>query len=314
MRERLELGEIFGVRPLGRAAREVALTLRGDPYTPPSRFGPSSLRVFQPLLALSMWARLRRKDRRIPIYNLVNRTPTPTDDGWSVRVTQVEDFRGGRLTYDSHNGTDFAVPVGTLVVAPAAGHVVRVSSEFNRGGLKVMLDHGRGLMTTSNHLARALVRPGDVVQRGDPIALSGASGIDMVFAFPWNAPHVHFNVWLNGETADPFARGDEVPLWLEGNEPGPVAPGAPSEAVEASPWSQDGVRAAIESCRDHQLRVQLGRTEPFERRAADTLFHLRYYPTRFTGHHSPLERTFPRERRLSLPFSSRDATGIVFPD
>ncbi len=78
------------------------------------------------------------------MYNLFNRTPTPLEDGWSVRKTQVTDFRGGTLTYDSHNGTDFAVPVGTVVVAPAPGKVLRISSEFNRGGLKVFLDHGRG--------------------------------------------------------------------------------------------------------------------------------------------------------------------------
>jgi hypothetical protein len=52
----------------------------------------------------------------------------------------VRDFRGGTLTYDSHNGTDFAVPPGTIVVAAAPGRVLRASSEFNRGGLKVFVD------------------------------------------------------------------------------------------------------------------------------------------------------------------------------
>jgi murein DD-endopeptidase len=154
---------------------------------------------------LRTWLGRRRADRRVPIYNLFNRTPTPIADGWSVRKTQVRDFRGGTLTYDSHNGTDFAVPPGTIVVAAAPGRVLRVSSEFNRGGLKVFVDHGRGLVTTSNHLGRALVRDGDLVRRGQPIALSGASGIDMFLMFPWNVPHVHFNVWLNGEPVDPFA-------------------------------------------------------------------------------------------------------------
>ena len=83
-----------------------------------------------------------------------------------MRVTQVRDFRGGTLTYDSHNGTDFAVPVGTEVLAAAPGRVFRVSNEFHRGGLKVFIDHGAGLITTSNHLARSLVRPGDVVRVG----------------------------------------------------------------------------------------------------------------------------------------------------
>lgn len=312
--QRLALREIFGLSPWRKTAREVALTLRGDPHVPASRFDTTSLRIFQPRLALGAWAGRRRSDGRVPIYNLVNRTPTPFEDGWSVRVTQVRDFRGGRLTYDSHNGTDFIVPVGTLVVAPAPGRVVRVSSEFNRGGLKVVLDHGRCLLTTSNHLARALVTVGDLVRRGQPIALSGASGIDMLFAFPWNAPHIHFNVWLNGETADPFAQDGETSLWLDGNSPLPAALD-PSEVQPApSPWSERGVTDAIASCRDPALAATLRRTEPFERRAADTLFHLRYTPTRFDGEHRVFEQRFEREPRLKLPLSPRDASGVVFPD
>ena len=83
------------------------------------------------------------------------------------------DFRGRDLTYDSHNGTDFAVPVGTKVLAAAGGEVVRIVSEFNRGGLKIFIDHGGGLMTTSAHLARPLVKVGQIVARGEAIALSG---------------------------------------------------------------------------------------------------------------------------------------------
>src|SRR6185369_4667667 len=139
---------------------------------------------------------------------------------------------GGTLTYDSHNGTDFVLPVGTVIVAPAPGKVLRVSSEFNRGGLKVFIDHGRGLATTSNHLARALVREGQTVRRGEPIALSGYSGIDSLIAFPFSAPHLHFNVWLDGAYVDPFAVEEtptpppqapalpgETPLWKDGNDP-----------------------------------------------------------------------------------------------
>ena len=73
-----------------------------------------------------------------------------------MKKTQVADFRGRDLTYDSHNGTDFAIPVGTRVLTAAAGRVVRQVSEFNRGGLKLFVDHGQGLMTCYAHLARPL--------------------------------------------------------------------------------------------------------------------------------------------------------------
>ena len=141
----------------------------------------------------------------------------PPGRPYSVRVTDCEDFQGGRWTYDGHVGTDLALPVGTAITAAAPGHVLRVRNDMNRGGLKVFIDHGGGLITSSNHLARALVREGDAVRRGQVIALSGMSSVDGLLFFPWLAPHLHFNVFLDGRPVDPFARPDETPLWRDGD-------------------------------------------------------------------------------------------------
>ena len=51
------------------------------------------------------------------------------------------------MTYDSHIGTDFAIPPGTEVVAPAEGIVRVVELRMERGGRKVSIDHGDGLAT-----------------------------------------------------------------------------------------------------------------------------------------------------------------------
>lgn len=282
--EKLSFTEVFGLDPIGLRAREAWLAIRGDADVPATRFGLSSLRVLHPALSVKTWLGKRRSDRRVPISNLFNRTPTPIAEGWSVRKTQVRDFRGGTLTYDSHNGTDFAVPVGTVVVAAAPGKVLRVSSEWNRGGLKVFVDHGRGLVTTSNHLARSLVRVGDVVGRGTPIAISGYSGIDALVAFPWSVPHVHFNVWLNGVNVDPFADNGETSLWMSGNDPRPA----------------DGRESDEEAAPD------------LDAAAMDLLFHQNYYPTRFPDRASLYSTTTPREPRLSLPFRREDFVGVSF--
>jgi murein DD-endopeptidase len=257
------------------------------------------------------WLGLRRPDRRVPIYNLFNRTPTPLEQGWSVRKTQVRDFRGGSLTYDSHNGTDFAVPVGTVVVAAAPGKVLRVSSEFNRGGLKIFLDHGRGLATTSNHLARALVAVGDVVRRGQPIALSGYSGIDGLLAFPWSVPHVHFNVWLDGEYVDPFAEPGETPIWTHGNDPRPHD--GDSEPFEPTRWDPGGIEQAIASCEDEAVRVELASEAALDRRAMNVLFQRNYYPMRFSARPRVVAGTHAREPRLTLPLQASDFVGIALP-
>lgn len=308
----LRLSEVFGFAPLSKTLREVSLTLRGDPLTPKSRFGLSSLRLLKPGLALSTWMRRARADRLVPIYNLFNHTQTDPDLGWSVRVTQARDFRGKKLTYDSHNGTDFAVPVGTVVVAAAPGRVARISSEFNRGGLKVLLDHGDTLFTSSNHLARSLVEHGDMVQRGQPIALSGASGIDMLSMFPWSTPHVHYNVWHNGKLVDPFASGNEVSLWQNGNAPVPSAgPLQSDEYITPTQFDEEAIEAAIDACIDPVLQRELaGSPEP----GVDVLFFYNVYPTRFSRRPDIIRVKHPRRPRLDLPFRSKDFRGIVFPD
>lgn len=314
MQPRLSISEIFGLSPARKRLAETLFMLRGDPYTPSSRFGLSSLRVLRPGLSVRCYLGLRRRDRRVPISCLFNHTPTPIEDGWSVRVTQVRDFRGGRATYDSHNGTDFAVPPGTVVVAAAPGIVLRVSSEFHRGGLKIFLDHGEGIVTSYNHLGRALVRPGQTVRRAEPIALSGSSGVDCVAVFPWATPHVHFNVWLDGANVDPFAGADEPSLWRRYNEPVPHDGDTDDEPFVATSWDPTAVSGAIAACRDPALRTELGHQRDPLRRAGDTLFSLNYFPTRFRGTHVLYANRHDRRPLLDLPFRAVDFDGVALPD
>lgn len=304
--------ELFGLSPFAERWREVLVTFRGAEGVPPSQWDASSLGMFQPRLSFRAWLGMAPADRRTPIYNLFNHRQTPLSDGWSVRRTQVEDFRGGTLTYDSHNGTDFVVAPGTIVVAAAPGVVLRVSSEFNRGGLKIFIDHGHGLVTTSNHLGRALVRTGDVVRRGQPIALSGASGIDMVLLFPWSTPHVHFNVWLNGEPVDPFARPGEISLWRRPNDPVP-ARDVEFESLTATVWDPARIDAAIAACEVESVRTLLHATTPLPERAMALLFQRNYYPTRFRSRPRLYSDETPRTPRLDLPLRPEDFDGIALP-
>lgn len=309
---RLSVLETFGLAPLPVRAREAWLAVRGDATVPATRFGVSSLGILHPALSVRTWLGKRRGDRRVPISCLFNRTPTPLDQGWSIKKTQVRDYRGGSLTYDSHNGTDFAMPVGTVVVAAAAGRVSRISSEFNRGGLKVFIDHGRGLVTTSNHLGRALVEVGQVVSRGEPIALSGYSGIDALIAFPLSVPHVHFNVWLDGEYVDPFAATGETALWLDGNEPRPAAAGLAEPPFEPTAWDAAAVAAAIAACKDPAVRQALEAEPDPGRRAMNVLFMRNYYPTRFDGRPPIYRASHERTPWLTLPVSREDFVGVAY--
>ncbi len=305
--------EVFGLSPFGQRSREALRALRGDPWTPKTRFGLSSLGILKPRLSLPLWLGLPARGRLVPIYNLFNHLRPPPEDGWSVRKTRVRDFRGGNLSYDSHNGTDFAVAPGTVVVAAAPGRVLRVSSEFDRGGLKVFVDHGGGLVTTSNHLSRALVSVGERVTRGQPIALSGMSGIDGVLMFPWSTPHVHFNVWLGGEYVDPFAHDGEPSLFRTAS-PTPHDGHAIDETVEPTAWDLAAVDTAIATCRVPAVQAELRAIEHWGQRAMSTLHQRLYYPTRFPKGPPLMEGPCPRQPRLDLPFRAQDFDGVWFPD
>ncbi len=309
----ITLTELFGLSPARQRIREALLAARGDGITPRSRYDLSTLRILQPRMSLPLWFGERASGRKVPIYNFFCRTQPAPELGWSLRVTQARDFRGLQATYDSHNGTDFAVPPGTLVVAAAPGRVLRISSEFHRGGLKVFIDHGRGLITSSNHLARAIVRTGDVVRRGQPIALSGVSGIDGLVAFPFSTPHVHFNVWREGAYTDPFAREGEVSLWKSRNDPRPWDGKGDPWAHEPTAWDPGALERAIEACIHEGAREDITSRQDLGERAMAAHFQMSYFPMRFREHPRLHRGTWPPEPSLDLPFSIADFEGVLFP-
>lgn len=95
-----------------------------------------------------------------------------------------------------HKGVDFAVPVGTPVLAVGDGEVI-VSKRSGAAGNYVAIRHGRQYMTRYMHLKKLLVKPGQKVKRGDRIALSGNTGRS-------TGPHLHFEMWINQLAVNPL--------------------------------------------------------------------------------------------------------------
>jgi murein DD-endopeptidase len=312
----LRVSELFGLRPLGPTWEQAKLVFLGDPKLPKSRFGFSSLGMATPRLSIQTWRGRRVMPRTVPILNLFNRTPTPYEDGWSVRITQVEDFRGRTLTYDSHNGTDFVVPPGTPVVAAAAGRVVARRQEWNRGGLKLYVDHGDGLLSTYNHLGRTLRRVGEAVRRGDVIALSAYSGADGFLTFPWVAPHVHFNVLFGGVQVDPFARAGETSLFRREDDPRPFN-GEPEDSRRHTSFDSDRVQALLDDLDGPEHRSRFESIEDVTLRGFELLIESCTFPTRFRTREAGrllYEAACPREPRLDLPFQANDWDATAFCD
>lgn len=96
-----------------------------------------------------------------------------------------------------HEGIDITAPGGTPVLSAAQGRISYVG--WQRGyGRMVEVDHGHGFRTRYAHASKILVHRGDRVERGDPIALVGATGLA-------TAPNLHYEVLVSGEPVDPMA-------------------------------------------------------------------------------------------------------------
>ena len=96
-----------------------------------------------------------------------------------------------------HKGVDFSMPIGTPIIAPADGVVVKVSYQAGGAGRYVMLRHGREYQTVYMHLSRSLVKPGQSVKKGQRIALSGNTGRS-------TGPHLHYEFHINGVAVNPM--------------------------------------------------------------------------------------------------------------
>jgi murein DD-endopeptidase MepM/ murein hydrolase activator NlpD len=83
-----------------------------------------------------------------------------------------------------HYGVDMAAPTGTPIHAPADGTVV-ISDDYYLDGGFTLIDHGQGVSTSYLHQSRRLVKPGEVVKRGQRIGLIGATGRA-------TGPHLHW--------------------------------------------------------------------------------------------------------------------------
>ncbi len=95
-----------------------------------------------------------------------------------------------------HEGIDIAAEIGTPVIAPADGVVIRAGLDAGYGNM-VELSHGYGLKTLFGHNSRLNVKPGQHVKRGDIIAYSGNTGSS-------TGPHVHYEVLVNGLPVNPL--------------------------------------------------------------------------------------------------------------
>ena len=123
--------------------------------------------------------------------------------GTIVPPTYIKPLAGGRFTSGfgrrwgrMHKGVDWACPIGTTVYASCAGTVIQAS--YNGGyGNNVVISHADGRLTRYAHNSKLLVKVGQKVEQGEPIALRGSTGRS-------TGPHVHFEIYIGGAAVNPL--------------------------------------------------------------------------------------------------------------
>jgi murein DD-endopeptidase MepM/ murein hydrolase activator NlpD len=178
-----------GTRPAGQ----------GGPYVPLSH--PSLEQLDKTLSALEQvadqhgdvftLAESRLFESRLKSLMIPNTRPVDAavGSGFGFRLDPIT----GRTAL--HTGLDFSADPGTPILAAAGGMVTSTDFHPQYGNL-LEIDHGNGLTTRYAHTQRILVKVGDLIKRGQPVALVGNTGRS-------TGPHLHFEVLVDGVMQDP---------------------------------------------------------------------------------------------------------------
>ena len=116
----------------------------------------------------------------------------PMSVGKSFGVKRVYN---GKIAEQAHMGSDYDSPIGSPILAVAAGTVVYADEMFFEGNA-VFIDHGDGLISMYFHLSDIKVQAGQEVRKGETLGREGATGRA-------TGPHLWFGVRWHDARIDP---------------------------------------------------------------------------------------------------------------
>lgn len=115
-------------------------------------------------------------------------------NGWITRGFSHA-LPGGQK-FAAHKGVDIAAATGTPILAAAPG-IVTFSGWDEYFGHVIEIDHGFGYTSKYGHCSYLAVKKGDIVKRGQTVALTGSTGHS-------TGPHLHYEIRKNGIHVDPL--------------------------------------------------------------------------------------------------------------
>lgn len=110
------------------------------------------------------------------------------------RFGKVRTYNG--LPRNPHPGTDLRAPLGQPLVAPERGKVVLARNLYFTGNT-VILDHGAGVVTLYAHLSKLAVKKGQMLKKGAPLGVAGATGRA-------TGPHLHWGALIDRVKVEPL--------------------------------------------------------------------------------------------------------------
>ena len=114
-------------------------------------------------------------------------------------------YQGKEVDRQTHLGFDLASLAGAPILAGNRGKVL-FADELGIYGNTVILDHGMGVQSLYAHLSSIEVKPGDVVEKEQPLGRSGMTGMA-------GGDHLHFTMLVNGQMVNPVEWWDAH--WIE---------------------------------------------------------------------------------------------------
>ena len=148
-----------------------------------------------PLSERAVVAQLTTKERKLIFDILPNGSPIEYKGITSKFGYRTHPITGRR---EKHKGSDMRAKLYTEVYATANGVVEYAGYHRSSGyGRLIILDNSYGFRTYFAHLGKIKVKHGDVVQKGDLIALTGNTGRS-------NGPHLHYEIRFMQRALNPY--------------------------------------------------------------------------------------------------------------
>ncbi len=126
-----------------------------------------------------------------------------------IEGTIIKYFSPDTLIYSAtfndmriHTGVDIAPTVANVVVSAFSGTVIGVDENTSYGTV-ITIDHGDGVLLSYCGLKNVTVRSGDIVDSEEILGEIGT-----VLNESADKPHLHLELMLNGEYADPLSLFD----------------------------------------------------------------------------------------------------------